>query len=130
MDKELLEEAKQLAKSYSHVTLSEDKTSSGEPLYLYKDVALDGCMAQGKSLEEALANLEDARVDYIYALLQDGLEIPAPVSTISGFTEDTIVAEVNIKDFVFETSVSWKRAFDQVIQPDNRQQHAEALIKT
>lgn len=32
---------------------------------------LDGCMAQGFTQEEAIKNLEEARIDYIYDALED-----------------------------------------------------------
>ena len=39
-------------------------------------------MAQGMTVSEALQNLEEARVDYMYSLLKDGVEIPEPTSEI------------------------------------------------
>ncbi len=39
---------------------------------------LRGCMAQGYSPEEAVADLKLAREDYIASLLEDGLPVPPP----------------------------------------------------
>ncbi len=39
--------------------------------------SLPGCNTQGKTREEALANIRDAIEGYIDALKQDGLPIPA-----------------------------------------------------
>lgn len=39
---------------------------------------LEGCMSDGDSVEEARANLLDARIDYIESMLEDGLEITEP----------------------------------------------------
>jgi predicted RNase H-like HicB family nuclease len=55
-----------------------DETSEGHPIFLARNPALYGCMAQGDTLEEAINNLEEARIDYIYSLLEDNQEIPDP----------------------------------------------------
>ena len=39
--------------------------------------SLPGCNSQGKTREEALANIRDAIEGYIEALKQDGLPVPA-----------------------------------------------------
>ena len=36
----------------------------GSVIWVARDLTLDGCIAQGRSKEEALAGLEAARVDY------------------------------------------------------------------
>jgi len=41
---------------------------------------LDGCMAEGATLEEAVANLADSRQLWIEARLAGGYTVPEPVS--------------------------------------------------
>jgi len=42
---------------------------------------LPGCLAQGSSAVEAIANLDDARNDWITFRLEEGLPVPEPPST-------------------------------------------------
>lgn len=39
--------------------------------------SLPGCISQGKTKEEAIANIKEAIEGYILALKEDGLSIPA-----------------------------------------------------
>ena len=39
---------------------------------------LKGCITCGNSIEEAIANAEDAKREWITACLEDGIEIPEP----------------------------------------------------
>lgn len=41
-----------------------------------RNPALPGCMAQGDTLGEALAELGEARQEYLFALLEDGIDVP------------------------------------------------------
>ncbi|MEI6500935.1 MAG: type II toxin-antitoxin system HicB family antitoxin [Armatimonadota bacterium] len=38
--------------------------------------SLPGCISQGKTRDEALANVKDAIEDYIAVLVEDGREVP------------------------------------------------------
>jgi predicted RNase H-like HicB family nuclease len=38
--------------------------------------SLPGCISQGKTKEEAVANIREAIQEYIAALLEDGLPVP------------------------------------------------------
>ena len=78
MDKELLEQAKKLAAKNYTLSVFEDTLPSGEKIYMAKNPELAGCMAQGMSIEEAIDNLAEARLDYIYDSLEDGIPIPEP----------------------------------------------------
>jgi len=65
------------ARPYNTIIVYEDE------FYFATDPDLKGCKAQGYSYEEALENIKTARVDYIAALLMDGLEVPSPKNEIS-----------------------------------------------
>lgn len=55
-----------------------DVTTNAEPCYMAYHPELEGCMSHGDTLEEALHNLAEVTELYIYALLDEGLEIPLP----------------------------------------------------
>jgi predicted RNase H-like HicB family nuclease len=78
MDEKLWRQAQDLASQNYLIVVSPEETTSGQFLYLAKNLELPGCMAQGNSKEEAISNLDEARIDYIYSLLKDNLEIPKP----------------------------------------------------
>ena len=61
------------------VKVSQDESSPGQPIFLAENIELVGCMAQGDTIKDAIAELEDARIAYIESLLEDGLEIPQPI---------------------------------------------------
>lgn len=50
----------------------------GSLCYMAVHSELPGCMAQGDTPDDAVANLAEARRDYISALLEEGLEVPRP----------------------------------------------------
>jgi len=49
--------------------------------YVAKCPALRGCVSQGATKEEALANIREAIEVYVEALLEDGLPVPVEVET-------------------------------------------------
>lgn len=68
----------QLAKRpYSEIVFLDQNTDDTFG-YVALTPELEGCMSDGDTVEEAKANLLDARIDYIESMLEDGLEIPEP----------------------------------------------------
>lgn len=55
-----------------------DQTSEGSDCYLAYHPELQGCMSHGKTVIEALKNLEEARTLYIETMRELGQEIPPP----------------------------------------------------
>jgi antitoxin HicB len=53
----------------------------GEKWYMASHPDLPGCQSDGSTPEEAIADLEDARSQYIESLREDGIEVPAPYSS-------------------------------------------------
>jgi predicted RNase H-like HicB family nuclease len=82
MNSVLWERAEELAARQYTITIEQDTLSNGQVVFVARHPDLPGCKAQGHSLDEAKKNLDEARVDYIYALLTAGLEIPAPTASI------------------------------------------------
>jgi predicted RNase H-like HicB family nuclease len=78
MSRSLREQAKQLARQPYKITITNDETTDGEPIFVLYTPELPGCMAQGTTLAEAHENLSDAREEYILSLLEDNLPVPAP----------------------------------------------------
>ncbi|MBA3944949.1 MAG: type II toxin-antitoxin system HicB family antitoxin [Herpetosiphonaceae bacterium] len=60
------------------VTIERDECD-GAVCYIARHPELRGCMAQGKTPDEAVADLDDALYDYITALLEEGIPIPLPI---------------------------------------------------
>lgn len=81
--KELLLQAKKLASSPYSVAMQRDETTKGSPIYLFSHPELPGCMAQGKTIQEASDALAEARLEYLMSLLEDGAEIPKPALDVT-----------------------------------------------
>ena len=105
MDEKLLERARETAKLPYSVTIIQDEATDGTPILLVENDELKGCMAQGKNMQEAIANLEEARVDYLYSLLEDKQDIPLPEQTLtvtvgSSTFEETVTATTQQSDYL------------------------------
>ena len=74
------EELAQLAWTYY---IFEDQLTTGGPVYVAQVAFLPGCMAQGVTRDEAISDLEVAKVSYIESMLDDGLPVPRPTETHS-----------------------------------------------
>ena len=59
-----------------HVFL--DKTTDGELVYVSLIPELPGCASHGKIVDEALMFLNEAKAEFIYFMLEDGLDVPEP----------------------------------------------------
>jgi len=55
-----------------------DETTDGEPCYLASHPELQGCMSHGRTINEAVANLDAARNLYVTTLQQLGQPITPP----------------------------------------------------
>lgn len=78
IDPKLWEQAKQLAARNYEIEISQDELTDGTHIFLVENPELSGCMAQDETLSGAVRQLNEGRVDFIYFLLVDGLEVPAP----------------------------------------------------
>ncbi|GIK65704.1 MAG: hypothetical protein BroJett018_34980 [Chloroflexota bacterium] len=83
MNKQLLEQARALALRNYTTILSSENLSDGTEMFLARNPELEGCMAQGETPEAAQSNLLEARIDYIYFLLEDGLPVPDPTREVT-----------------------------------------------
>ena len=78
---DLLKRAEELADRPYAIEILYDETTTGEPIIVVSHPELPGCMAQGSTVEEALAELADARNEYILSLLEDRLPVPGPLES-------------------------------------------------
>lgn len=51
---------------------------SPEGGYAARIIELPGCISQGQTLEEVTANIEDAKICWLEAALEEGITIPEP----------------------------------------------------
>lgn len=88
--------AKELAIRRYTTIVFRDETTDDEPIYVAIIPELEGCSASGDTPQEASENLKSAKEDFIYFLLEDGLDVPEPqligthtTITISEWVEST-----------------------------------------
>ncbi len=101
LNPEILRRAQALAKQPYQARIFLDETTEGEPVYVALVPEMPGCHTHGDTEEEAREWLESAKVDFIYFLLADGLDVPAPqeighhvsidMSEFSGCRDDSIL---------------------------------------
>lgn len=81
MNEHLRQQAEHLANRPYSLSIERDTLSDGREVIVLRHPELPGCKAQGFSLPEAKAYLDDARVDYIQALVELDLPVPAPAAS-------------------------------------------------
>lgn len=103
---EIMEQkARELAAQPYHVVISREDVEAGKQVFFLSYLELPGCVAQGETLEEAKAELEEVAYEYILGYLEDGVPVPAPYTTsqttggisvpIDGETENPAVERTN-----------------------------------
>lgn len=58
----------------------EDRESGG---YVASYPELKGCLSCGETLEKAIANVQDAKKEWLRAAIEDGYDIPIPAEDIA-----------------------------------------------
>lgn len=129
MNETLIEQAKKLASRNYIVAVYEDKLSNGTTIYMAKNPELRGCMAQGKTIEDAINNLNEARVDYIYDSLEDGVSVPEPSQQPVPRLEKT-TSTSDSGQVLITGSYAFEEVLEEVAQPSYRKQLYEAWIGT
>lgn len=64
---------------------------SPEGGYAAKIIELPGCISQGQTLEEVTANIEDAKICWLEAALEEGIDIPEPLSNNEDYSGKLVV---------------------------------------
>src|SRR5258707_13997 len=101
MNKRLLEQAKQLASRNYQTIFERDVLSNGKTVFIARNPELEGCKAQGYTRDEAKENLDLARIDYIYSLLEDKITPTEPIAsdeTQTGNLENSITYHVVVEN--------------------------------
>jgi len=120
MNTELRRQAEELSSQPYFYKVRLDHTTDEGDIYVAEDPGLEGCIAQGETIEEAIRNLNEARIDFIQSLLEDHLPIPQ----FTKFMQMTGTTESNT--FIFEYSADKNQ---QEIEPIPIRKQPEYLIE-
>lgn len=74
----LEQQAHNLACQPYHRVATREKLEDGQEVYVLSLLELPGCIAQGNTLPEALADLSEVVYEYILGYLEDGVPVPQP----------------------------------------------------
>lgn len=119
MTKTIQEQALELSRLPYTVELLRDKTTDGEYIYLARNPELEGCMAQGLTEEEALANLDEVRIEHIEHLLENHLDVPYPNRAVA--SSQTTIENVVEKELPAITLPGFEELLTKVVQPNARE---------
>lgn len=119
----LWQQAEQLASQGYDIETFRDTLSNGEVVILAKNPELPGSLAHGIDRDEAIANLSEARAEYIYTLLKRGLPVPHPRGMDKTNTTSKNTAVENKVVLGFGAKV------DQVFAPDARESDLSILYR-
>lgn len=78
MSQDLIQRAHHLVAQPYALVIQLDRTNEGKPVYIAYPPELNDCIAQGNTVEEAIAELAELRFEFILWLLEDGLSVPPP----------------------------------------------------
>lgn len=124
MGKSIRTEAQQLANRAYFLVMFRDKTTDGDYLYLATNPEIEGCMAQGETMEQAEENLNEVRVDIIEHLLEHDLPVPEP--PILAATEGNSIELPDLKP----TEPDMEDVFGAASEPEYRERQFGALLRT
>jgi len=101
MNNDLWIRAEQLANRQYTTEVLTETLSDGQIVYLARNPELPNCIAQENSVEKAISELDDARVDFIYFLLVDQFPVPDPIVVSTGtgspYSIDDSVDRVDVR---------------------------------
>lgn len=106
MNEALLKQAQRLANRGYLVEYEMDTLPNGQIAIMASNPNLPGCMAQGATVDEATENLNAARVDYIYALLDAGTSVPEPHLPMAARTSGPGDEATTTETFLVESNMS------------------------
>lgn len=124
MVNDLWQRAQQLASRRYSTNVAIDTLTNGEKVYVVENPELDGCMAHGETEDKALENLLEARTEYIYSLLEDGLPVPAPEGESLRTSTGTKTA---VWVFIADPQRAIKELVEPVIEPTSREKKLSVI---
>jgi predicted RNase H-like HicB family nuclease len=80
--KHLRNEAEKLAAHPYRIRVTPDETTDGRSVFLARIIELDGCVGHGSNVQEAIADVRKAMIDYIESLLEDNMPVPTPLDLL------------------------------------------------
>lgn len=81
MNKELLDQAIELASRGYQVGVQREDDENGNGVWVAFVPEMPSCVAQADTVEGAIEALKTAREDYIYFLMKHGVPVPEPTLT-------------------------------------------------
>jgi predicted RNase H-like HicB family nuclease len=129
MDKKLLVKAKKYSKKGYSITIQLDHTSDGENLFFAHCEELEGCMAQGETMEEAYQNMLVAIEDFIYYLLEDEMPIPEPSQFTTMGAQGSISREINVFEENSEFKTERSNNFNRFVIRDDQKGSSSNFVK-
>jgi predicted RNase H-like HicB family nuclease len=84
-DDKLQRKAETLASEKYLTIVRTEPEGEGVPEYMALHPGLPGCVAQGNTVREARASLDEATVFWIRCLLEDNLPVPDPMALGGGW---------------------------------------------
>ena len=123
---DLREQAHELASRPYRTMFSRDETTDGKPIILASRPELPGCMAHGKTVDEAAAGLIVSTEGYILGLLEDGVEVPEPImsaTAINGISNIVITHDAG-----GTSSPDIDGDLEKVIQPSTRDSMGSGVL--
>ena len=95
----LNKEAERLAAQSYLTQIVREELANGKSVFVALIPELEGCMAQGSTVTEAVNELREVRIKYILHFLEHGLRIPGPSMTQKTSTEGwTLTATIELSD--------------------------------
>lgn len=88
-------DAERLAARHYVIETRPSETTDGAPSWVAYVMELDGCIGQGQTREEAIADVRLAMIDYIETLLAFDILVPEPQRTRTATTgaKTTVIVE-------------------------------------
>jgi predicted RNase H-like HicB family nuclease len=115
--------AKEIAKKPYVTIVYEDKTTTGEKIYLAIHPEFVGCMAQGETEELAVKELEAVTIEYINSLIEDHQPIPEPLTKSTDTSAGKVIPkddEIIANEPKIEDSFDFLKDLESAVQPNTR----------
>ncbi|MFC2020371.1 type II toxin-antitoxin system HicB family antitoxin [Chloroflexota bacterium] len=121
---DLEKKAEKLAEMPYTVRIMKDETTSGKPIFLLSHPELEGCMAQGETIEDGIESLQEATKEYIISLLEEGLDVPEPMIMASVTTS----VSADYQDDYVASEPDFLEQLETTVQPHTRQGVSEVSL--
>ena len=126
---DLWQQAGTLAERPYSVEAHESQLLDRSIVVFVENPALPGCMSHGDTLEEALAELKEARQLYLYTLLEDGEAVPEPEPTTNDRPQVTWLEPDLIDESLWaRAEMLAAREYEAVFSPETLEDGSEGVL--